>query len=77
MNPILQPAYKRINCFQTAAICAVRHFTCIPIAFGTTGQQTGLVLLMSYDILKAHGGALKLETKEGGGTEFIIELPTI
>jgi len=40
-----------------------------------TGQGTGLGLSLSYDIVKAHGGAIKVETKEGEGTEFIIELP--
>jgi two-component system NtrC family sensor kinase len=40
-----------------------------------TGQGTGLGLSLSYDIIKAHGGELKVETKEGEGTEFIIWLP--
>ena len=40
-----------------------------------TGQGTGLGLSMSYDIVKAHGGELKVETKEGEGSEFIISLP--
>lgn len=40
-----------------------------------TGQGTGLGLSLSYDIVKAHGGELKVETKEGEGTTFIIELP--
>jgi two-component system, NtrC family, sensor kinase len=40
-----------------------------------TGQGTGLGLSLSYDIVKAHGGELKVETKEGQGTEFIIVLP--
>jgi signal transduction histidine kinase len=40
-----------------------------------TGQGTGLGLSLSYDIVKAHGGALKVETKEGEGTEFVIQLP--
>ena len=39
------------------------------------GQGTGLGLSMSYDILKAHGGELKVETQEGVGTEFKIVLP--
>jgi signal transduction histidine kinase len=31
-----------------------------------------------YDIItKAHGGELKVETKEGEGTTFIIHIPTI
>jgi len=40
-----------------------------------TGQGTGLGLSLSYDIVKAHGGELKVETKEGEGSEFIINLP--
>ena len=41
-----------------------------------TGQGTGLGLSLSYDIVKSHGGELKVETKEGEGSEFIIQLPT-
>jgi signal transduction histidine kinase len=40
-----------------------------------TGQGTGLGLSLSYDIVKTHGGELKVETKEGEGAEFIILLP--
>ncbi|CAN5439554.1 hypothetical protein BH10BAC2_BH10BAC2_39110 [soil metagenome] len=40
-----------------------------------TGQGTGLGLSLSYDIIIAHGGEIKVETKEGEGTEFIIQLP--
>ena len=41
-----------------------------------TGQGTGLGLSMSYDIVtKGHGGELKVNTKQGMGTEFIIKLP--
>jgi signal transduction histidine kinase len=39
-----------------------------------TGQGTGLGLSLSYDIIKAHGGVLKVETKEGEETEFILIL---
>ena len=38
------------------------------------GQGTGLGLSLTYDIVKAHRGELKMETKEGEGAEFIIEL---
>ena len=41
-----------------------------------TGQGTGLGLSLSYDIVKAHGGELTAETKEGEGTVFVIHLPT-
>ncbi len=40
-----------------------------------TGQGTGLGLSLSYDIVKAHGGVLKVETKEGEGSTFSIQLP--
>ena len=41
-----------------------------------TGQGTGLGLSMSYDIItKGHNGELKVETKEGKGSTFIISLP--
>jgi signal transduction histidine kinase/ligand-binding sensor domain-containing protein len=53
-----------------------------------TGQGTGLGLSLSYDIVKAHGGELKVETKHNSdgsngkeiegrveGTEFSIILP--
>ncbi len=42
-----------------------------------TGQGTGLGLSLAYDIVKAHGGELKVETKEGDGAAFIIILPII
>ena len=41
-----------------------------------TGQGTGLGLSLSYDIIKAHGGELKVETKEGEGSDFIVLLPS-
>ncbi len=40
-----------------------------------TGQGTGLGLSLSYDIIRAHVGEIKVETKEGEGSEFIIQLP--
>ncbi len=39
------------------------------------GQGTGLGLSLAYDIMNAHGGELKVQTKEGEGAEFIISLP--
>ena len=41
-----------------------------------TGKGTGLGLSMSYDILKAHGGELKVETKAQTETNFTIVLPS-
>jgi signal transduction histidine kinase len=42
----------------------------------TTGQGTGLGLSLSYDIIKAHGGELRVVSTNGQGAEFIIILPT-
>jgi signal transduction histidine kinase len=42
-----------------------------------TGKGTGLGLSMSYEIItQGHGGELKVDTKKGEGTTFIIKLPT-
>ena len=40
-----------------------------------TGQGTGLGLSLAYDIVKAHGGELTVESREGEGTGFAIRLP--
>ena len=42
-----------------------------------TGQGTGLGLSLAYDIVKAHGGELKVVTKEGEGSEFIVQLSVV
>lgn len=39
------------------------------------GQGTGLGLSLSHDIIKAHGGTIKVNSEEGVGTEFCIDLP--
>ena len=39
-----------------------------------TGQGTGLGLSLSYDLIKAHGGELNVQSKEGEGTSFHILL---
>jgi len=40
-----------------------------------TGQGTGLGLSLSYDIVKAHGGELKIDSAESKGTTFKITIP--
>jgi len=43
-----------------------------------TGEGTGLGLSLSYDIItKGHGGSLTVESQEGEGTTFVIQLPTL
>lgn len=39
------------------------------------GQGTGLGLSMSYDIIRAHGGNLEVESEPGQFTEFCISIP--
>ena len=39
-----------------------------------TGQGTGLGLSLAYDIIKAHGGEIRVVTKEGEGTTFTVQL---
>ncbi len=40
-----------------------------------TGLGTGLGLSISYDIIKAHGGDMKVESIENEGTTFIVTIP--
>ncbi|MCB0669219.1 MAG: GHKL domain-containing protein, partial [Saprospiraceae bacterium] len=39
------------------------------------GQGTGLGLSLSYDIIKAQGGTLEMESEAGKGTSMIISIP--
>ena len=48
----------------------IHYFTTKP-----TGEGTGLGLSLSYDIIKAHGGELKVESQEGKGATFTISIP--
>lgn len=40
-----------------------------------TGSGTGLGLSLSYDIVKAHGGDIRVDSSPENGTQFIISLP--
>ncbi|MFN3997534.1 ATP-binding protein [Algoriphagus sp.] len=56
------------NCGKIADKILQPFFTTKP-----TGSGTGLSL--SYDIVKAHGGELKVETQEGVGSTFMMLIP--
>ena len=53
----------------------MNHFIKYPFTTQPTGSGTGLGLSLSYDIVKAHGGEIRVETKVNEGAEFIIEIP--
>ena len=40
-------------------------------------NQFKSVIQKKYDIIKVHGGGLKVESKEGEGSEFVILLPVV
>jgi signal transduction histidine kinase len=85
-DPIVTVSTKRIN--DKAEIKVQDNGTGIPkrvldkifqpfFTTKPTGQGTGLGLSLSYDIIRAHGGELRVETKEGEGTIFTIELSAL
>lgn len=43
--------------------------------FFSTKKSTGLGLSVSYNIIKHHGGDVKVESKIGEGTSFLVQLP--
>ena len=74
----LCPSIRNAKLFVKSLETKVLKSSKLPRADFTTkptGEGTGLGLSLSYDIVKAHGGELKVETKEGLGSEFIIQLP--
>ena len=75
-NKIFQPPYFHVNhaALHTSNGIFRKLKFLLPLP---TRQGTGLGLSLSYDIVKAHGGELKVETKQGEGSEFSIQLPTI
>ncbi len=42
--------------------------------YKTNRTRNGIGLSLGYDIVKAHGGEIKVETKESEGAAFIISL---
>jgi len=51
------------------------YIYCLILKSISAGQGTGLGLSLSYDIIKAHGGEIKVDSKESEGSEFIVQFP--
>jgi light-regulated signal transduction histidine kinase (bacteriophytochrome) len=47
----------------------------MPVSKKPTGQGTGLGLSLGYDIIIAHGGEIRVDSKEGEFCEFVIQIP--
>jgi signal transduction histidine kinase len=45
--------------------------------FFSTKKSTGLGLSVSYNIIKHHGGDVKVESTLGAGTTFVVQLPRV
>src|SRR4051794_30013234 len=86
--PVIHPHAAGIAVGISVEICIADKGTGIPqniidkisqpfFTTKPTGQGTGLGLSLSYDIIKAHNGEIKIESKEGGGSEFVVILPVV
>lgn len=64
-------ALFRIDAFGTTLL---HHY---PDGYRDNGARQYWGLSLSYDIIKAHRGEVKVETNKGEGTEFIIQLPIV
>jgi hypothetical protein len=61
LMPLLSAAQSKMQPFFTTKL---------------TGEGTGLGLSLSYDIVvKGHSGSIQVNSVEGEGSEFIIQLP--
>jgi signal transduction histidine kinase len=86
INAPLEPAPNSFRGAGSIEICVTDNGNGIPQTivdkifqpfFTTkpTGQGTGLGLSLAYDIVKAQGGEIKVETRVGKGSEFVIQVP--
>ena len=65
---------KKILAF--ASIIAIAFYSCKKDPkINITNKGTGLGLSLSYDVIRAHGGELTVESVEGQSTTFMIDLP--
>lgn len=70
--------YLRINIADTGSGIKKENLIKIFEPFFTTkpeGEGTGMGLPMAYSIIEKHGGTLGVESEEGKGTTFVIDLP--
>jgi len=72
-TPMLRGTGSAVNKKQKVGQAGCRKIVQTILHYKTNGSGTGLGLSLSYDIIKAHGGEIKVEIKEGEGSEFIIQ----
>ena len=48
---------------------------CDPPCMGDVGQGVGLGLALTYNIVKRHGGEIRLESRIDEGSQFTLLLP--
>ena len=68
----------RISISDTGCAIPEKNMTRIFEPFFTTkevGKGTGLGLSIAYDIVKKHGGDIKVESEAGRGTTFTVAIP--
>jgi signal transduction histidine kinase len=74
----LSDRFVEIQIADTGVGIPKEHLSKIFDPFFTTkpvGQGTGLGLSITYDIIKAHGGSIAVDSREGDGATFTIKLP--
>jgi signal transduction histidine kinase len=66
---------KRKNNELEKKLAAITRGLDIQASLEKIRARTGLRLCLTYDILKAQAGEIKVESEEGEGSEFVIQLP--
>jgi len=69
LGPFEQPPISSAS--LSLALCPIIHLEVLPFFMI---MPSGLGLSLSYDIIKAHGGEISVNTKEGKYTEFVVRL---
>jgi phosphoglycerate-specific signal transduction histidine kinase len=75
-QPLSQPEWIILEGANNLSIEDIRDKILQPFFTTKKGTQgTGLGLSITHDIVKAHGGEIRVESEQGKGATFIISLP--